>query len=74
MRGLSRWRRTALILGVCSASYGIRYAVARATDSVGLRLAVNVVFIVLIGWMALTFFRVLLKESEEHVKKNPRPW
>lgn len=55
-------------------SYGIRYAVARATDSVGLRLAVNVVFIVLIGWMALTFFRVLLKESEEHVKKNPRPW
>ena len=74
MRGWSRGRRTAFILAVIVSSSLLRYLVARLTDSAAATLVVNVVLLIALAWLVVTWFRVLLKESEEAIKKNPRPW
>jgi hypothetical protein len=74
MRTWSRRKRVLVVTGVAVASWLTRHGVMAATTSVATRLAVNLAWIALLTWVGLSFFRVLLEESQEEAERNPRPW
>jgi hypothetical protein len=77
LQRVGRWsqrKRVLVIGGTGAGSFVIRHLVYRLTDSSAVRLLVNVALIALVGIAVVTYFRVVLKESEEEAKKNPSPW
>ncbi|GAA5023928.1 hypothetical protein GCM10023258_15620 [Terrabacter aeriphilus] len=74
MRTWSRRRRVTFVLRLALASFLIRHAVLRLTDSPAVHLTVSTVLVVVLGWVTAAFFRVLLAESAEEAERNPRPW
>lgn len=74
MRSWSLKKRVLVLIVLPVASGLARHAVRALSTSIALRLAVDLVLIALLAWVTVTFFRVLLRESEEEAKRNPRPW
>lgn len=74
LRRWSRKKRTAFLIGVALSSAVVQYGVVALTDSRPTRLLVDVALIFVLGWITITWFRVLLRESAEEASRNPRPW
>ena len=74
MQGWSQRRRALVMITAAVSSWLIRHGVHATTDSVVTRLVVNLALLVVLLWLGLTLFRVLLRESEDEAKRNPRPW
>ena len=60
--------------GTAVASWALSHAVRTLTDSSTAALIVNLVVLVLMGWLGVTFFRVVLRDGEDEARKNRRPW
>jgi hypothetical protein len=74
MRRWSRKKRALFLIALAVLSGILRRGAAALTDEVAIRLIVDLALIVILMWMTITFFRVLLREHEDYVKKNPKPW
>ena len=74
LRAWSIKKRAVAVLALAVVSWVIRHVVMSASTSIALRLSVNLLLISLLAWVGISFFRVLLEESEEEAKRNPRPW
>lgn len=74
LRRWSRTKRTAVLVGLALSSAVVRYGVRGLTDSGPAHLIIDGVLIIVLAWIGVTYFRVLLRESEEDARRNPRPW
>jgi len=70
----SQRKRVLVICGTAAGSFVIRHLVYLLTDSSLVRLLVHVALIAVLGIVGGTYLRVLLRESAEAAKKNPKPW
>jgi hypothetical protein len=74
MRSWSQKRRVLFLIGLVVLSGILRQGAQVLTDEIAIRLIVDLVILVILSWWTITFFRVLLRDYEDHVKKNPKPW
>lgn len=73
-RGWSARRWLAVTLCMVVASFASGGVMDVLTDSLWIHILVSVILSVLVMWASLAWMRVLLRNSQEAVKKNPRPW
>ena len=74
MRRWSPRKRATVLIGAAVASWALSHAVRTLTDSPAATLIANLVVLVLMAWLGITFFRVILRDGEDEARKNPRPW
>lgn len=77
MRLMSKWslrKRTVVIFCLGLGSVVLTNLVEALTGSRVVQPIVDLVLIVLLGWVIISFFRLSLRDHQEDVKKNPKPW
>jgi hypothetical protein len=67
-------RASVIAVSIAVAAGLVHSAVWSATSSSMVRLIVDVILIAVLAPAIVSFFRTLLRASEEEVKRNPRPW
>ncbi len=74
MRRWSRWKRAGILVGAAVVSWVVSHALRVVSDSRAASLMVNLAVVAVMGWLGITFLRATLRDGEEEVRKDPRPW